>query len=165
MFAFLRRKRSLEARALGPERAKDCALIHAASFPFAWSQAEFERLLAAQNVFADGAFDSRGKSDSASKTLHGFCLSRQGADEAELLSIAIDPSLRRSGFGGKLMRAHLAQAERRGVRAMFLEVEEANIAAVALYKRLGFAQVGRRENYYRLADGGRSAALVLRRQG
>ena len=61
MFAFLRRKRSLEARALGPERAKDCALIHAASFPFAWSQAEFERLLAAQNVFADGAFDSRGK--------------------------------------------------------------------------------------------------------
>ena len=159
MFSFFRRKPSLEVRALTPARARDCAAIHAASFPFAWSFGEFERLLAAENVFADGAFDSRGKA------LFGFALSRQGADEAELLSIAIDPAQRRAGFGGKLMRAHLAQAERRGVRAMFLEVEEANAAAVALYKRLGFAQVGRRENYYRLADGGKAAALVLRRQG
>lgn len=159
MLSYFRKKPSLEIRALRPERAGDCAAIHAASFPFGWSQAEFERLLAAGNVFADGAFDSKGSA------LLGFALSRQGADEAELLSIAIDPALRRGGFGRKLMLAHLSQAERRGVRAMFLEVEEDNAAAVALYLKLGFRQVGRREGYYRKADGAKSAALVLRRQG
>ena len=157
--ALFRRKPGLEIRALRPERAADCAAIHAVSFPFAWGAGEFERLLAAENVFADGACDSRGKA------LYGFALSRQAADEAELLSIAIDPALRGHGFGRALMQAHLAQAARRGIRSMFLEVEEANSAAVALYMRLGFAQVGRRDGYYRKADGSKTTALILRRQG
>ena len=156
---FFRGKPSLEIRALRPERAGDCAAIHARSFPFAWSADEFERLLAAENIFADGACDSRGKA------LYGFALSRQAADEAELLSIAIDPARRGLGFGRTLMQAHLGQAARRGVRSMFLEVEEANGAAITLYQRLGFAQVGRREGYYRAADGAKTAALILRRQG
>ena len=160
---FFRGRPSVEIRALRPERAGDCAAIHARSFPFAWSAGEFERLLAAENVFADGACDSQGKAHS-SKALYGFALSRQAADEAELLSIAIDPARRGLGFGHTLMQAHLGQAARRGVRSMFLEVEEANGAAIALYQRLGFAQVGRREGYYRAADGAKTAALILRRQ-
>ena len=159
MLSFFRKKPSPEIRALRPERAVDCAAIHAASFPHAWSGGEFERLLAAENVFADGAFDSRGRA------LYGFALSRQGFDEAELLSIAVAPAWQRHGFGRLLLKAHLAQAETRGVRAMFLEVDEANAAALALYARFGFAQVGKRAGYYRKADGGTAAALILRRQG
>lgn len=155
---FKKQKPTLEIRQLRPAQAKDCAAIHQATFPFAWSADEFERLLAADNVFADGAFNSR------SATLFGFALSRHAADEAELLSVAIDPRVQRYGFGGKLMLAHLQQAEKRGIRAMFLEVEETNLPALTVYRRLGFAEVGRRVGYYRKADGTKSTALVLRRQ-
>lgn len=158
MWPFNRPKPTLEIRALRPAAAKDCAAIHQATFPFAWSVGEFERLLAADNVFADGAFNSR------SAQLFGFALSRHAVDEAELLSIAIDPRVQRYGFGAVLMKAHLAQAEKRGIRNMFLEVEETNLPALAIYRRLGFAQVGKRAGYYRKADGSTASALVLRRQ-
>jgi [ribosomal protein S18]-alanine N-acetyltransferase len=158
MLSFFKKKPSLEIRQLRPEHAKGCAAIHAAAFAHAWSAGEFERLLAAENVFADGAFDSRGAA------LYGFALSRHAADEAELLSIAIDPARQRDGFGRALLQAHLAQSERRGVRAMFLEVEESNAAAVALYRKFGFAEVGQRAGYYRKAGGGKASALIMRRQ-
>jgi [ribosomal protein S18]-alanine N-acetyltransferase len=47
--------------------------------------------------------------------------------------------------------------------ALFLEVDEANHPALALYRRLGFREVGRRENYYDGAEGRKSSALVMRR--
>ena len=48
-----------------------------------------------------------------------------------------------------------------GVRSLYLEVRESNVAARALYDSEGFAAVGRRRGYYRnpLED-----ALLLRRE-
>ena len=48
-------------------------------------------------------------------------------------------------------------------RALFLEVDETNAAAIALYRRFGFREVGKRPRYYQSADGARSGALVMRR--
>jgi ribosomal-protein-alanine N-acetyltransferase len=62
-----------------------------------------------------------------------------------------------------LLAAHLPHLSGYGVRALFLEVDEANAAARALYARFGFAEVGRRPAYYRTASGVKSTALVLRR--
>lgn len=159
MWPFAATRPSLEVRQVHAAAARECAAIHQATFPFAWSVDEFERLLAADNIFADGAFNSR------SATLFGFALSRASGDEAELLSIAIDPRVQRYGFGAKLLQAHLAQAEKRGIRTMFLEVEEANVPALTIYRRLGFAEVGKRVGYYRKPDGSKATALVLRRNG
>ena len=47
--------------------------------------------------------------------------------------------------------------------ALFLEVDETNVPALALYRRLGFREVGKRPAYYDRAEGGRSGALVMRR--
>lgn len=137
-----------------PDHAGDCGRIHQACFPFAWSEEDFERLLTAGNVFADGAFHSRDAS------LLGFALSRQAADEAEILSIAIDPALQGKGFGRQLLKAHLAQAQTRGVHTLFLEVETGNAAAIKLYRDAGFADVGARPGYYRGRDGASGAAVM-----
>ena len=49
------------------------------------------------------------------------------------------------------------------IRTLFLEVEEGNAPAIALYKRQGFTDVSRRDAYYRKADGSAATAIVMRR--
>lgn len=89
----------------------------------------------------------------------GMILARTIADEAEILTLAVDPAVRRTGIGGTLLRQALATARLHGAVAMFLEVAFANTAARALYADTGFVQVGCRPGYY--PEGG--DALVLRR--
>ena len=93
----------------------------------------------------------------------GFAVSRMGADEAEILSIAVDEAWRGRGLSRDLLITHLGHLAGRGVRRIFLEVEENNAPARRLYERTGFAVVGRRERYYRGADGEQLNALLMRR--
>ena len=157
MFGWIGKAASPALRRIGAEQAAACAAIHAPSFAHPWRAAEFEALLAAPETVADGAFDSRGA------VLQGFVLSRRAVDEAEILTIAVAPRRRGAGLGAKLLAAHLAHLSSLGVGALFLEVDEANAAARALYVRFGFVEVGRRPAYYRTVTGARSTALVLRR--
>jgi ribosomal-protein-alanine N-acetyltransferase len=92
----------------------------------------------------------------------GFVISRIGADEAEILSIAVDAGHRGKGLSRNLLLTHLGYLAGRGVRAIFLEVEENNQPARRLYERAGFAVVGRRERYYR-QGGEQLNALLMRR--
>ena len=85
------------------------------------------------------------------------------ADEAEILTIAVDPTERKRGVGRELLNEHLQQAAFAGARQLFLEVDEDNAAALALYRRFGFQQVGQRAGYYRRQDGRPATALILRR--
>jgi ribosomal-protein-alanine N-acetyltransferase len=77
----------------------------------------------------------------------GFLLSRQAADEEELLLVAVRPELRRRGIATALIEDFAALAKARGVRRLFLEMREGNPAR-SLYLELGFMPVGRRVNYY-----------------
>ena len=47
--------------------------------------------------------------------------------------------------------------------ALFLEVDETNVPALALYRRLRFEEVGRRPAYYPGPDGQRTSALIMKR--
>ena len=89
-------------------------------------------------------------------------MSRRAADEAEILTIAVEPKARGSGLATVLLGSHLSRLSRLGVSALFLEVDEANAPALALYRRFGFQQVGRRAAYYAKADGSRANALILK---
>jgi ribosomal-protein-alanine N-acetyltransferase len=82
----------------------------------------------------------------------GFTLSRGGADEEELLLIAVHPDHRGRGVGGALLERFVAVARARGARRLFLEMREGN-RAEALYRRYGFESVGRRRHYYRRGSG------------
>ena len=75
----------------------------------------------------------------------GFLLSRQNASsEREILNLAVAPADRRRGVARKLLEMELA----RGRNTWFLEVRSSNAPAIALYKDVGFQQVGVREEYY-----------------
>ncbi|MFD1882204.1 GNAT family N-acetyltransferase [Paracoccus pacificus] len=116
------------------------AAIHAASFtnPRPWSEPEFAAFLATPGVFALSGRD-------------GFLLGRTILDEAELLTLAVEPAARRAGTGGRLTQAFADAARGRGARRAFLEVAADNLAAQALYLANGWQVAGRRKGYYRLA--------------
>lgn len=140
---------------LSAAHAPACAAIHAASFAHAWSPTDLESLIADRGVLADGLFLGDLKRPK------GFVLSRAVIDEAEILTIALEPAARGGGQSRTLLDRHLETLRRQGVARLHLEVDEANAPARRLYERFGFVQVGRREGYYARADGSRAAALTL----
>jgi ribosomal-protein-alanine N-acetyltransferase len=89
----------------------------------------------------------------------GYAILRVAAGEAEVLSLAVEPGARRQGQGRALLEAALERAREAGAAAIHLEVRVTNAAALALYRRLGFVEVGRRRSYY--ADG--TDAFLMRR--
>ena len=80
-----------------------------------------------------------------------------------MLTIAVAPGARGKGIGRALLASHLAALAAEGAKSLFLEVETDNRAALALYQRFDFRQVGERKAYYRKADGITRSALILRR--
>ena len=138
--------------------ARPAAAIHSEGFARPWSAVEIEALATDPAVFGDAAREGRPEG-----RLLAFVLSRAAADEAEILTIAVASSARGRGIGKALLARHAARLAASGVRALFLEVEETNAAARALYSRSGFVEVGRRGAYYPKPDGTRADALILRR--
>jgi [ribosomal protein S18]-alanine N-acetyltransferase len=131
------------------------AQIHGASFHRGWDEAEFERMLAERNTLIHLLRTGR--------KIIGFAVSRMAADEAEILSIAIDAAHRGRGLSQHLLLTHLGHLAGRGVRKVFLEVEENNQPARRLYEHAGFAAIGRRDRYYRQPGGEHLNALLMRR--
>ena len=92
----------------------------------------------------------------------GVALCRVTADEAELLTIAIDPGHRRRGAGRALLEAVIDRAHAAGAASLFLEVGADNPAACSLYKQKGFRIVGQRTGYYRRGSLPAADGLVMR---
>ncbi|MCW2957115.1 MAG: rimI [Thermoleophilia bacterium] len=80
--------------------------------------------------------------------------------DAEIQTIAVTPSERRTGLGRALMNVLLDTAAERGAQAVFLEVREDNPAAQNLYRSLGFEELGVRPHYYQPDD---VSAIIMRR--
>lgn len=66
-------------------------------------------------------------------------------------NVAVLPAWRRRGIAFALMKAALDAVAARGGRWAGLEVEDSNTAALALYQRLGFCEVGRTVTLHRAA--------------
>ena len=131
------------------------AALHAASFRRGWSEQEVEGLLTDRHVIAHRAM--------VGSAMAAFIMSRSVEDEAEILSVAVARPRRGRGLARNLLNLHLRRLAAFGARAVFLEVDEHNKAAIRLYDRAGFHEISRRPNYYPGAGGKAVAALVLRR--
>ncbi|HHB81946.1 MAG TPA: GNAT family N-acetyltransferase [Devosia sp.] len=139
-----------------PRHVRPMAKLHGRSFFHGWSESDFSDYLLKPHINPIYvACDAKQK-------LAGFMVLGLAKEEAELLSINVDAKWRNNGVAGAILQAGMQDLVTLGITALFLEVDESNDAAIALYRRFGFAEVGRREGYYLLKNGTRATALVMR---
>ena len=149
------------------EPAQACDLpvlaeIHDQSFPHGW-----DADLLADMLAASGMTGWVGRVEGEHGDPAGFVLVRSAGGEAEIITLAVAPSGRRRGVGYALMQHAIRELQRERVGKLFLEVSETNGPALALYRALGFRQVGERKSYYRThgaasqAATGAPSALVM----
>lgn len=114
---------------------KKLANLHAQCFPEKpWSESDFLELKKSGCEIV--ASDS------------GFIIWRVVADEAEIISIGVTPSARRSGIASALILLMEQELKKSSVVNIFLEVSEVNVPAKNLYEKHGFKPVGTRPGYY-----------------
>jgi ribosomal-protein-alanine N-acetyltransferase len=70
------------------------------------------------------------------------------AGEIHLMNIAVHPKMRRKGFGVYLLTAMIEVGKSRAIGKAWLEVRPSNVKAQALYRKMGFREIGRRPRYY-----------------
>lgn len=128
------------------------AALHARCFetPRPWHAHEFTSMLASYGVFLHS-------------TQAGFILGREIVGEAEVLTLAVDPTSQRQGVGRMLLAKFEAQAIQRGATEAFLEVACDNVAAIALYRTANYTESGKRAAYYSPPNGPKIDALMMRK--
>lgn len=134
----------------GPAAAALLAELHGRIFPRGWSADEFRELV---NMPGAAAYVIVEQAPA------GLAVLRRAVDEVELLTIGVLPSCRGRGIARYLLVRAAADLE--DVGRMVLEVATDNKPALALYRRLGFREVGRRKGYYATASGAHQDALVM----
>ena len=81
-------------------------------------------------------------------------------DRAQITTIGVDPEHRGKGYAKTLMVHMLDVCSSKGVKIYSLEVRVSNQAAISLYQRFGFIQVGLRKAYYQ--DNHEDAYLMIK---
>lgn len=141
----------------GVAAAEVLAAVHGEAFPHdPWKAEALRDLLAMPGALALVA--------TAGGQPVGFILLRRAADEAEVITLAVMPRLRRLGVARRLLEAGLQHLAPQGVTRCFLEVASDNKPARGLYLAGGFAEVGRRAAYYQTPAGPRDAIVMEWRQ-
>ena len=143
----------MEYKLMSQEHVRQVAELEALCFSCPWSEnaitGELRNPLSMWVVAIEG------------KHLAGYVGSQSVMGEADMMNIAVAPEYRRQGIGESLVNALILQLKNKEVHSLTLEVRASNHAAIALYQKLGFTQVGRRPNYYKSP---KEDALILRKE-
>ncbi|MCV6546907.1 MAG: ribosomal protein S18-alanine N-acetyltransferase [Cohaesibacter sp.] len=146
---------------IGPATLEDVPYlsdIHKKSFARAWSASEFQSLLGDDKV---ECLIVRRSNLRIKDKIIGFVLVRSLLDEAEILTIAVDPDQRKTGAAEQLMRQLMRNLYADRLHKLFLEVDETNQPALLLYQKLGFQKVGERKGYYTSGKDQPATALIM----
>jgi ribosomal-protein-alanine N-acetyltransferase len=122
-------------------------------FPYPWSRANFADSLAS-------GYDAWLLRDG--DRMIGYFLVMYALDEAHLLDVAVAGDRQRAGLGRHLLDRIVLRARAQGMESILLEVRPSNERAVHVYKKYGFAEIGRRKGYYPAHEGQREDAIVMR---
>jgi ribosomal-protein-alanine acetyltransferase len=77
----------------------------------------------------------------------------RNASSGHILTIDVSPAHRRKGIGQMLLQEIEKILFAKSVRACHLEVREDNVAAISLYRKLGYQKIAKLKNYYGNAHG------------
>jgi ribosomal-protein-alanine N-acetyltransferase len=127
--------------------------VENAAYAFPWTRGNFVDSLAA-------GYHARQLRDAAG-ALAGYYLAMEGVDELHLLNLTVAPAFQRRGLALRLLDDLMAHGRARALHQVWLEVRESNHRAQAIYRRYGFAVIGRRRGYYPAAQGAREEAIVM----
>jgi ribosomal-protein-alanine N-acetyltransferase len=143
--------------ALRPMVVDDVDEVHALEcsvFPHPWSRANFmDSLASGYDAWVLRAPDG---------ALAGYFLLMYALDEAHLLDVAVAAPLHGRGVGRYLLDRIAARARAQHMESILLEVRPSNTRAQQVYRRYGYAEIGRRKGYYPAHEGRREDAIVMR---
>jgi ribosomal-protein-alanine N-acetyltransferase len=139
---------------MGPGDVDAVWALEKSVFPHPWSRANFADSLA-------NGYDAWLLRDDQ-ELLVGYFLVMYVVDEAHLLDVAVAAPRQHMGLGRYLLDQIVARTRARGMESILLEVRPTNERALQVYKRYGFAEIGRRKGYYPAHDGQREDAIVMR---
>ncbi len=116
--------------------------LDAMSFATPWPETSFAyELTENKNAHCWVALHPAGR-------VKGFLVIWLVTDEAHIATIAVHPEYRRLGIAQRLLQCGLVECIRKGAESAMLEVRAGNQAAIQMYRKFGFQQVGRRFRYY-----------------
>ncbi len=142
----------LNLRPMREEDLYQVMAIEQVAYPFPWTPGIFQDCLRVGYCCWLVELDKR---------VIGYGVMSVVIDESHILNLCIHPDWQGRGLGRKLILRLLKTARQHGAETAFLEVRESNLAALALYGKLGFVEIGRRRDYYPAAEGEREDALVM----
>lgn|SRR5690606_8081814 len=140
-----------QIRLMLPTDLKGIAEVERAAYDYPWSLGIFRDCLLAG--YYSLVLDIAG-------VVSGYAIMSIAASEAHVLNLCVHPDAQRLGYGRRLLNALLAKAREAEVDKVFLEVRPSNKNALALYRSVGFEEVGIRPAYYQ-ARFGREDAVIL----
>ena len=128
-----------------PLHLEGAAAIEKLCFHEPWSAASLE-LLTKDGIGVGYLCTERNENGEEIVTAYGGMLIT--VDEGQITNIATHPDHRNKGLGLAVMRALLRHAKDEKLGSVSLEVRVSNAPALAVYKKAGFVEVGRRKNFY-----------------
>lgn len=116
------------------------ALIEKECFSLPWSEKSFEDALAKEeNIYLVAKEND---------TVIGYVGAWGVLGEADITNVCVHPEHRKKGVGEALISQLVELGEKDNIDTFFLEVRESNYAAIALYEKMGFKNIGTRKNFY-----------------
>ena len=138
------------------------ALTRSAPGAARWPLAEYERVARGQagesGQAASASFCLVAESDrdapagearaAPAGEMAGLLAASRAGDEGEIQNLVVTEARRRRGIAEALLKEAIGRLKAAGVRTVWLEVRESNVAAIRFYEKHGFRLAGRRRGYY-----------------
>lgn len=113
-------------------------------FSAPWSEKSFQDAYSAEsNIYLAAVSEEE---------IIGYCGIWTSYETADLCNIAVAPEHRRQGIAEKILLEAARRSKEQGCGKILLEVRQSNYAALSLYQKLGFMQIGVRRGYYSVPE-------------
>lgn len=146
------RKDLMRIRNMRQEDLPEVLAIEGKNYNFPWSEGIFNDCLKSANYACLICEEL--------DVITGFSIVSILAGEAHIMNICVDPAVQKQGVGSKLLEYMIELATPKA-ETIFLEVRPSNLAAISLYKKRGFNEIGVRKAYYPAVNGRREDAVML----